>query len=60
MASTKLFRSGLILCGLVLPTIAAGAVYQANPSNCHELLTALQPGDTLALASGTYSLLSPV
>ena len=56
MFSTKLFRWGLFL---VLPMVAAGTVYQANPSNYNALLTVLQPGDTLVLAGGTYPLLSP-
>src|ERR1039457_6833566 len=58
MLFTKLFRSGLFLCSLVLPMVAAGAVSQGDPSNYHALLAILQPGDTLVLASGTYPLLS--
>src|ERR1039458_4465114 len=58
MLSAKLFRPGVFLCSLVLPMVAAGAVYQGNPSNYNALLAILQPGDTLNLASGSYRLLS--
>ncbi len=39
---------------LIAPQSARAADYQADPSNYRDMLSQLQPGDTLHLAAGTY------
>src|SRR5579884_54695 len=47
--------SALVWCiSLLIPTLARGAEYKANPSNYAARVSRLKPGDTLTLAAGTY------
>jgi len=51
-------RGGLIAAALLIGPavgVAGAATVSGNPSNYLALLAALQPGDTLQLASGTYT-----
>lgn len=40
---------------LVAPILGQGAVIDANPASYRSVLASLNPGDTMALASGTYT-----
>ena len=47
-----------LLCLLSVSLTLCAANYQANPTNYRTQLSLLQPGDTLVLASGTYTRLN--
>jgi hypothetical protein len=47
-----------LLCLLSISIPLCAVTYQANPTNYRSQLALLRPGDTLVLASGTYSFLN--
>jgi len=49
-----------LLINLIIVNIALAEIIPANPSTYRTLLTTLEPGDTLQLESGTYTLGLPV
>lgn len=51
---TRLIAVALIALG-ILPVAGRCATIDANPSNYRNLLASLNPGDTMILASGTYT-----
>jgi hypothetical protein len=54
--NTAVFR--ILAVAFLLSRAAGATVYTANPTNYRTVLTTLQPGDTLQLAAGTYSMLA--
>lgn len=57
MSMRRSIGFGIAVVGVVVlvASDARAAVVPADPSNYQELLATLQPGDTLALAAGTYT-----